>query len=174
MAEDNYECTYSKSNEKDLVTERNCLSYSEGVRNQVTGGDALISKKVCATAFYDENGLGHLYSSVGVFSFTKSGLVRKTLNYDNGPDYFENGMARTEWKQKIGFFDKKLSIVIEPKYEFAFPFKNGLSRVCIGCSQRRVGEHIEIVGGKWGAINVKGEIVQPIVYSKSELETRLE
>jgi WG containing repeat len=172
VAENNCECTYFDSSEQDLVNEQDCLSYTEGVRDPSTGSDALITEKVLASTLYDENGLAYLYSPVGIFYFTKSGLVRRTLNYDNGPDYFKKGLARTEWNGKIGFFDITLSIVIEPQYDFAFPFDNGISIVCTGCSQKEVGEHIEIVEGKWGAINVDGELIHSVVYSKSELEAK--
>jgi hypothetical protein len=173
MAGENYECIYYQNDAQDLVTEKSCLTYTENVRNKDAGGDALISKKVADSALYDENGIGFLYSPVGVFYFTKSGLARKTMYFDNGPDYFSEGLARTEWNGKIGFFDKKLSIVIEPRFDFAFPFHNGLAAVCNGCTQKKLGEHTVIVGGKWGAINVKGEIVVPICHSKSELEAFL-
>jgi hypothetical protein len=169
-AQDNYDCNYFRPDKKDLITKKNCLTYIKGVRNKITGGDALISKKVADTAYYDENDLGHLYTSVGVFYFTKSGLVRRALYFDNGPDYFVNGLARTEWNGKIGFFNKELSIVIEPEYDFAFPFEKGISIVCMGCTMKKTGEYTKMVGGKWGAINLNGEIVQPIIYSKDELQ----
>lgn len=174
IAGDGYECSYYQNDVQDIVTEKSCLTYSENVRNEVTAGDALISKKVTAKASYDENGLGFLYSPVGVFYFTKSGLVRKTIYFDNGPDYFNEGLARTEWNGKIGFFDKKLSIVIAPRFDFAFPFNNGLAAVCKNCTPKKIGEHTIIDGGKWGAINTKGVIVRPIIYSKSELDALLE
>jgi hypothetical protein len=170
LAEDGYECSYYQEGVQDLVSEENCIFYLKNVRNKATGGDALISKKVATSASYDKNGLGYLYSSVGIFYFTKAGLVRKTLYFDNGPDYFKEGLARTEWNGKIGFFDEELSIVIEPIYDFAYPFENGLSIVCDGCIKKNIGEHVDIIGGNWGAINKKGEVVYPIVYSKSELQ----
>jgi hypothetical protein len=173
VAENNYECTYLQSARQDLVSEEHCLTYTEGIRNSITGGDAFVSEKVAATALYDKNGLSYLFSNVGIFYFTKSGLARRALTYDNGPDYFKNGLARTKWNEKIGFFDHQLSIVIDPKYDFAFPFMAGISRVCMGCRPKKDGEHTEIIGGKWGAINLKGEIVHPIIYSKPELERKL-
>lgn len=173
IAGDDYECSYYKNNVQELVTEKGCLFYSVNIHNKVTGGDALISNKVLANASYDENGLGFLYSSVGIFYFTKSGLARRTIIFDNGPDYFKDGLARTEWNGKIGFFDKKLSIVIQPNFDFAFPFDNGLSVVCNGCTQKKLGEHTMMVGGKWGAINKAGGIVKPIIYSESDLKALL-
>lgn len=169
FAGDSYQCSYFQSEAKDLMIEKNCITYSKNTRNKVTGGDALISKKVAISASYDENGLSYLYSPVGVFYFTNSGLVRKTLNYDNGPDYFKDELARTEWNGKIGFFDKNLSIIIEPLYDFAFPFENGLSIVCNGCNKNTIGEHTELMGGHWGAINRKGELVYNIVHTEAEL-----
>ena len=168
-----YECSYFQHNGQNLLTEAKCLTYMEDALHKKSEGDALISRNVVINASYDENGLAYLFSPVGIFYFTKSGLARKALNFDNGPDYFSNGMARTERNGKIGFFDKKLSIVIEPRYDFAYPFKNGISIVCLGCIRKKDGEHTKIVGGKWGAINIKGEIIQSIVHSESELKALL-
>jgi hypothetical protein len=166
------ECTYFIKTGQKTATEKKCLSCSTGKENPANKGDAAISKKVLADAAYDEDGLAYLYSEAGIFCFMGNGLARRVLAFDNGPDYFKEGLARTEQKGKIGFIDKKLSIVISPEYDFAFPFKNGVSVVCNGCTRKQTGEHVEIEGGRWGAINTKGKIVQPVVHSKSELQAK--
>ncbi len=174
FAGNSHECSYYQKDAQDLVHEEHCLTYPGNVRDKTTGGDALVSGKVIASASYDENGLAFLLSPVGVFYFTRSGLARRTLHFDNGPDYFKEELARTERNGKVGFFDRKLSIVIEPRYDFAFPFHNGLAVVCNGCTRKKSGEHTALVGGKWGAINTRGEIVRPIIFTKTELEALLE
>jgi WG containing repeat len=165
-----YECSYYQKDSQEMAVEKSCLTYSENTGNKTGGGDAAVSGKVAARASYDENGLGFLYSPAGVFYFTRSGFARKTLSFDNGPDYFREGLARTEQNGKIGFFDRTLSVVIEPRYDFAFPFHHGLAVVCNGCTQKKSGEHTVVVGGAWGAINTKGAIVKPVAFSRAELE----
>ena len=172
-AGDRHACTYLQHKGQDMVTENNCLTFPKHGLENTAGGDALVSKKVAADASYDENGLAYLFSPAGVFYFTRSGLARKTLIFDNGPDDFSNGLARTERNGKIGFFDKKLSIVIKPQYDFAYSFENDLALICMGCIRKKEGEHSRIVGGKWGAINSKGEIIQQIVHSEAELRALL-
>jgi hypothetical protein len=172
-ANDYIECTYSQKAGHKTVTEKKCLSCSTGKDNPANKGDAVISGKVLADAAYNEDGLACLYSASGIFCFNERGLARKVLTFDNGPDYFQEGLARTEQKGKIGFIDKKLSIVVRPEYDFAFPFSNGVSVVCNGCTKKKAGEHTEVAGGRWGAIDTRGKIIQPVVHSKSELMNRL-
>jgi len=156
-----------------MITEKECLSFPAAKSVKGSRSDAVISGKVITMAKYDRDGLAYLYSSAGIFCFNKRGLARRVLNFDNGPDYFEEGLARTEQNGKIGFFNKKLSIVIKPQYDFAFPFNKGVSIVCNGCTKKKTGEHTEIEGGKWGAINTKGEIIQPVIFSKQVLFTKI-
>ena len=65
--------------------------------------------------------------------------------------------------------DEKLNVVIKPVYDFAFPFEKGVAIVGNGCSFVPNGEYTGVDGGKWGAINKKGEIVYPVIYAKDEL-----
>jgi hypothetical protein len=172
-ADEKYGCAFYAAKEADLISETDCLMYFENRCDPQTGSDATLSERVLSRAGYNEDRLGYLFSNAGVFYFTRDGLVRKALIYDNGPDYFQEGLARTRWKGKIGFFDKKLSIVIPPQFDFAFPYRNGIAMVCNGCQQEKQGEHRAVVGGQWGAINLKGEIKYPLKYSKSELTKKL-
>src|SRR5690606_28396378 len=49
--------------------------------------------------------------------------------YDNGPDYYEEGLARFVDGGKMGFHNEALHIVVPAIYDFAFPFINGVSKV---------------------------------------------
>jgi hypothetical protein len=64
--------------------------------------------------------------------------------------------------KKIGFINNKLEVVIEPRFDFAYPFENGKARVCNGCTKKQNGEHYMIVGGKWGVIDQSGKLISPI------------
>lgn len=107
-------------------------------------------------------------------------LKFESVFYDNGWDYYEEGLARFIKDGKVGFHDKKGNIVINSRYDYASYFKKGFSIVCIGCweyypkspkfrpltnSILIQHEFSDIAGGKWGAIDSKGQIVVPIKYS---------
>jgi len=99
-----------------------------------------------------------------VFYVSQSGKVVRTFFFDNGADYFEEGLARTISKGKIGFINEKLEVVIEPVYDFASPFHNRKAKVCNGCTKKIYdgGEHWGMVGGKWGVIDTKGKLISPM------------
>lgn len=159
-------CTYRHLNELELNQVDNCINFQAWLKRP-NGSDALIAKQVAITATYDKGSLSYLYSKHGLFYFNRSGTARRTINYDNGPDYFQEGLARTSWREKIGFFDKQLNIIIPPIFDFAFPFKNGYSLVCNGCRKSPDGEYNELVGGYWGVILRSGEIAIPIKFTNS-------
>ena len=54
--------------------------------------------------------------------------------FDNGPDYLEDGLFRIIQNGKIGYADKNGVIVIEPKFECADQFENGIARVALDCT----------------------------------------
>lgn len=53
--------------------------------------------------------------------------------FDNGPDYIFDGLFRIRRNGKIGFANKKGEIVIEPKFDCAYPFENGKAKVAYDC-----------------------------------------
>ena len=85
---------------------------------------------------------------------------------DNGPDYFEDGLARSRVGGKIGYIDRKLNLVIPATYDGAYPFKDGVAVVCTACTidyDRTVaeGERSWYEGGQWGRIDRRGRVVSP-------------
>ena len=164
------ECYYYTDDPEKEVIDKDCLTLIKSDVSNSHEGDALITKKVVLKASYDESDLSFLMSKAGMFYFNRSGLVRRALTYDNGPDYFSEGLARTIKNNKIGFFDKKLNVVIKPEYDFGFPFNNGKAIVCNECKKQKNGEYSTIVGGKWGIIDARGNIIVPIEKSKEEIQ----
>jgi len=90
--------------------------------------------------------------------------ILEPLPFDNGPDYFREGLARYIENDKIGFYDPAGNIAIPALYDFAFPFSEGLAIVCMGCNRKKMGEHSSISSGKWGFINKEGKLVIPLQY----------
>ncbi|WP_018610142.1 WG repeat-containing protein [Uliginosibacterium gangwonense] len=137
---------------------RNCLSlYAEGSPKHAIADGTLhprVTRKLC----YDRNDLSLVITEQGYFYVNRKGMVRSTIMFDNGEDYFEQGLARTRQNDKIGFFDKSLKIVIPAAHTFAFPFESGRAVVCDGCVSRAIdgGEHHIMTGGTWGWIDRKG------------------
>ena len=85
---------------------------------------------------------------------------------DNGPDYFEDGLARSRVGGKIGYIDRKLNLVIPATYDGAYPFRDRVAVVCTACTieyDRTVteGERSWYVGGQWGRIDRRGRVVSP-------------
>ena len=73
-----------------------------------------------------------------LFRIGKDGSMKfRSVFFDNGPDYYEEGVARfvqqVNGEDKIGFHDRKSTVIIPPIYSFASPFRNGYAFVCKGC-----------------------------------------
>ncbi len=111
-----------------------------------------------------------VYNEGGWIYRDKAGSdIIRPYTFDNGPDYFVDGLARFESKGKMGFFDVSGNIVIQPAYDFASPFCGGFANVCIGCSFVSDGEHGYMKGGSWGHINLSGGVVTSLIHDEDSL-----
>ena len=79
--------------------------------------------------------------------------------YDNGPDPISEGLFRIVKNGKIGYADKNGRIVIEPEFQCAFPFKNGIAKVSTDCEEIKDGEHTLWESNNWTYINKEGKII---------------
>lgn len=114
-----------------------------------------------------KNEWGYVYDRKGNF------LYRPFL-YDNGADYFSEGLRRLVKNGKIGFVDRNGKTVITAEHDFVSPFNYGYASFCDGCDwEKTEDEHKSIVGGTWGIMNTKGEVVQP-VSQKSEKDIEID
>lgn len=90
----------------------------------------------------------------------RSGGKYEVYQYDNGDDYFSEGLQRIVDKNgKIGFRDSIGKIVIAPRYAFAFPFKEGYAKVTdTGHSEAvdEAGDYHHWVSGSWYYIDKAG------------------
>ncbi|HHC11454.1 MAG TPA: WG repeat-containing protein [Campylobacterales bacterium] len=151
------------------ITDENSSEFdSQGICGKFIDEDNIkLDPKHFQNLNFDDNNYTTLYTKepksrdIKVFYVSKSGKIVHTFMWDNGADRFIDGLARVIKKGKFGFINKKLETVIEPKYDFVESFKNGKARVCNGCTKQQDGEHYMMVGGKWGAIDKKGKIIEP-------------
>ncbi|WP_228377661.1 WG repeat-containing protein [Chryseobacterium gallinarum] len=105
----------------------------------------------------------------GVVFDEKGKLLYQPYSYDNGADYFSEGVRRFVKNGKIGFVDRNAKTVIEPEHDFVSPFNYGYASFCDGCDWEKTNdEHKAIVGGKWGVMNTRGQTVQPLAKQSGE------
>ena len=86
-------------------------------------------------------------------------VLLRPFIYDNGPDDFSEGLARFTEAGRTGFFDTKCRKVIPALYDSALPFRDGAAEGCFGCKETAAGEHKVLSGGKWGLIDVNGNVL---------------
>lgn len=79
------------------------------------------------------------------------------FNYDNGPDYVEDGLFRIVENDLIGYANMKGEIVIPPTYPCAWPFENGQARVAINCSSSMMDEYELWESDEWFEIDKTGK-----------------
>ncbi|MCQ9634060.1 WG repeat-containing protein [Chryseobacterium sp. WG23] len=104
----------------------------------------------------EKNAWGNVYDRNGTFLY-------KPFLYDNGADYFSEGLRRLVKNGKVGFADRNGKIIIEAEHDFVSPFNYGYAAFCDGCDWEKTNdEHRSIVGGKWGVMNIKGQTVQSL------------
>jgi hypothetical protein len=120
---------------------------------------------------FDKNGIAAVWMEgvKGFYYVGRDGHMVPVVAYDNGPDAFVEGRARTPVDGKIGYIDRRLRVAIPPRYDWGFPFEHGKAAVCSGCVQRPDGsEHWLVEGGRWGAVDRNGREIVPLQYRSME------
>ncbi|KMQ68853.1 hypothetical protein ACM39_06090 [Chryseobacterium sp. FH2] len=116
----------------------------------------------------EKNAWGYVYDRNGNFLY-------RPFFYDNGADYFSEGVRRFVKNGKVGFVDRNGAVVIKPEHDFVSPFNYGYAAFCDGCDwEKTEDEHKAIVGGTWGVMNFKGESVKPVSKSGIAVEVGAE
>ncbi len=77
--------------------------------------------------------------------------------FDNGPDYFSEGLFRIKKDGKIGYANKIGIIIIQPQFDCAFPYKNGKAKVSNDCKAIPDGENNRWESEKWFYIDKTGK-----------------
>ena len=148
-----------------------CRLFPDGeaaVCELVSGGELRAPRQLLAHAEFGTEGLSAILVGERIYFVNRAGNTAPALKFDNGPDYFVEGLARTVKDGKIGFVNTALEPVVAPVWDFAFPFSNGVAAVCNGCMAAG-GEHQMVTGGKWGYIDKRGKVLVPVRYDRDEL-----
>jgi hypothetical protein len=133
-----------------------------------TGSDGRprLKRAYLARLRYDPDGLASVLLMGGTgtqksqWFYVRRGVAPVPVEtMDNGADYFNDGLARSQAGGKIGYIDRKLNLVIPATYDGAYPFKDGVAVVCTACTIAGDGEHSWYEGGQWGRIDRRGRVV---------------
>ena len=119
------------------------------------------------TAEFDKIAFVLLKDKKGVYAIDRSEkILFQICSFEFCPDIISNGLFRIIENGKIGFANMNGEIVIKPNWEFIFPFQeNGLAIFCEKGNWIWIDkEHRKFSGGKWGAMDTKGNIVIPAMY----------
>lgn len=145
-----------KNQKGDIIIPAQFKIYSDLKDGEVVEGETILFDGNKTGENQEVNAWGYVYDRKGNFLY-------QPFSYDNGPDYFVEGLRRFVKKGKIGFADRNGKVIIEPKHDFVYYFNYGYASFCDGCDWEKTDdEHKRIVGGKWGMMNAKGETVQPL------------
>ena len=144
-------------------------------------GQVFISRSTLRKLNFDGALATIMTKDYGWLYVRRDGATRRTIFFDNGPDYFVEGLARYttglisgfDPKGKVGFINQHGDIVIPAQFEWASPFEHGYSVVCNGCHQVPDGEYHFLAGGQWGCMDKNGNVIIPVMYSEHEIYSKV-
>jgi hypothetical protein len=145
------DCAYESPESGEMLTVEHCAWKDAQGRVHLT-------RDHLSRLTYDRYGLAGVYVE-GWRYLTRDGRSAAVLAFDNGPDPFAEGLARSPVGEKIGYIDRTLRTVIPAEFDGAFPFEHGVAVVCVGCRAQSEGEHAFYAGGSWGCIDHRGHFV---------------
>ncbi|MCX2745634.1 WG repeat-containing protein [Mangrovivirga sp. M17] len=84
------------------------------------------------------------------------------VSFDNGPDYFHEGLVRAKRNGKMGFADKYGQISIPCEYDFAWWFEDGKAKVTFDAREIRdkYDDHTRIESDEWFYIDKNGKEIK--------------
>ena len=134
-------------------------------------GKVVIPARFQIAGDFAKNNLAAVLDDWGWCYINKKGavVIRSPFIFDNGADYFEEGLVRIVENGKFGFADASGKTLIAPQFDYAQSFRSGVAAVCIECYTKQAdAEHSFVTGGRWGYINQRGRIIVPIEYKAVE------
>lgn len=112
---------------------------------------------------FDRDGLAAVWLGGQHYYVRADGHSLPVLSHDNGPDYFTEGLTRARIDGRIGYFNPQLQPAFATRFDWGFPFKQGVPEVCNGCTLAApdADGHRAVVGGEWFLINPHGQVIAP-------------
>ena len=117
---------------------------------QTAPGLLVISADALAQLNFDEDGLASLQAGAQYYYVRRDGRYLPVIRYDNGPDYFQEGLTRALVDGRLGYYDIQLQPAFSARFSWGWPFENGTAEVCENCHTGKpdAGGHTSIVGGQ--------------------------
>ena len=152
------------------VTDEEYLQYGSRVAYLNTKGDTIIP-----FGKYAYLGTDTLTHYANVIEFPKDSSYGRWIaidrnqntlfdivSFDNGPDYFYEGLVRAKRNGKMGFADKYGQIAIPCEYDFAWWFVDGKAKVTFDAREIRdkYDEHTTIESDEWFYIDKNGKKIK--------------
>jgi WG containing repeat len=157
------ECTYvANTPTAELEPHARCAA--------LVGASLRISGEHLARMSYTTSGLASALIDGCWYYVRPNGDLLQVVTFDNGADYFSEGLTRSLVRGKIAYFDSKFHQVIPPNYDWGWPFEAGRALVCIGCKPAKSDEdgHGLVDGGRWGFIDKSGKEIVRVTLTKAE------
>lgn len=133
-----------------------------------------ISGKHLAQMSYTTKGLATALIQGRWYYVKPNGDLLQVITFDNGADYFSEGLTRSQVHGKVAYFDAKFREVILPRYDWGWPFETGRALVCIGCITSKPDDdgHYSVDGGRWGFIDKSGKTLVPVTLTRAQAMSR--
>lgn len=127
--------------------------------HQTAPGTLAISSQALTQLHFDHNGLAALQAGNQYYYVRRDGRHLPVITYDNGPDYFEEGLTRSRVNGRIGYYDMQLQPAFQARFSWGWPFVNGSANVCENCRPGKpdAGGHSAMVGGEHFRIDRQGK-----------------
>jgi hypothetical protein len=161
------ECTYvANAPTAELEAHAGCA--------RAVDGSPQIAAVHLARMSYTSNGLASAFIDGRWYYVKPNGDLLQVVTFDNGADYFAEGLTRSLVRGKVAYFDIKFHQVIPPKYDWGWPFAGGRALVCTGCKAGKPdGDgHGSVDGGRWGFIDKMCKEIVPVGLTKAEALSR--
>lgn len=158
-------CVYpDKREEGSLAAHDDC--------GRITGDKIQMGKIHQDNVVFDEKGLACIiFSARDAFYLNKKGASHRVLYFDNGCDYFEEGLARAVIDKRVMLMDTALNVVLDTGFEWVDRFGYGHVVVCNGpFVEKKVGEHTLLTEGRCGLMNKSGQLVVAAKYAVGDTD----
>lgn len=129
--------------------------------HQLAAAPLQVSDAARASLQFDTHGLAAVQAGGQHHYLHRDGHQLAVLTYDNGPDGFAHGLVRARVDGRIAYYNRQLQPAFAARFDWGFPFENGLARVCNGCQPGPADAdgHSAIGGGEHFCINLQGQTV---------------
>ena len=154
-------CKQTTTNNGYLLSFTDTVTNKHGYKNQ--NGDIVVPAGkylMCFTDTFRTYAVVAKPSSGFLAIDRKETVLYEVYPFDNGPDMPADGLFRILVNKKIGYADSATGkIMIQPQFDCAWPFENGVTKVSMNCQTQIEGEHCTWLSDNWYYINKAGKKV---------------